>query len=307
MRVPLFLVLSGCLGTDALVPATVDDDPSLPSLEIGDTRLRIEHFGDVAHPLVVVLHGGPGSDYDGLLPLAALVEEGHQVLFYDQRGAGLSRRHDAGTITAARHVGDLDALVNRYAPDGTATLVGHSWGGQLAAAMAQAHPDRVDQLVFLEPGPFTGARWTELGLQEVDMTATHLNDLFWSEQMVGPDSHARLDWHFQQLLSEQLAGYAFREEDPMPFQRMGFVGYRDVIADTLVDGVATWDFRPDDVDWTGRAHFLWGGANTLMDDAYRREQEADWPGSTTRTFPGAGHDLPWVETEAVLAHLREVL
>lgn len=301
------MMLVGCHDTDALVPPTVDEDPALPTFDLGDTVVRGEVFGADNDPLVVLLHGGPGADYDGLLPLAGLQHHGFRVLVYDQRGSGLSRRHEPASLDADSHIADLVTLVDRHSPDGTAVLLGHSWGGQLAVAATQAHPDTFEDIVLLDPGPFTGARWATLGLDTIDMTATHLNDLFWSEQMLSPDGHARLDFHFQQLLSGQLDGYAQRKANPMPFQRLGYVGYNDVISNAMQDGEPVWDFASGLKEWQGTAHFVWGGANTIMDPAYRTSQEADFANVTSLTLDGVGHDIPWVSPDAVIDHVLEVL
>src|SRR5688572_29141984 len=98
----LSLAVSGCVCADDpgnLVPKTVVDDPTLPAIAINGTRLHSEAFGEPTDPIIVVLHGGPGSDYRGLLPLRALAEDGYRVVFWDQRGAGLSQRHAPETIT----------------------------------------------------------------------------------------------------------------------------------------------------------------------------------------------------------------
>jgi len=312
MRVTLTLLplLSACLDLEApgtLVPATVDEDPSLPRIELDDTVLHGEVFGDPADPLLVIVHGGPGMDYAGLEPLTALAGEGWQVLAYDQRGSGLSQRHEPGSTTAWTHPDDLAALIERFSPDGTAALVGHSWGGQLSAATVQAYPERVTDVVLIEPGPFTGERWETLGLTRIDMSATHLNDLFWSEQMVGRDSHEQLDWHFQQLMSDQMPGYHMSKDDPMPIRRMGFVVYEDVMSSAMEDGRPAWDFATGLDAWPGTAHFVWGGENTIMDEAYRAEQEADWPSTTSTVLEGVGHDLPWLLVDDTIALIQEVL
>ena len=101
---PLLLpiALAGCLDPDEpgnLVPKTVDEDPALPRIEVAGTLLHAEAFGDPTAPTVMVLHGGPGGDYRSLLPLRALADDGYRVVFWDQRGAGLSQRHDASTYT----------------------------------------------------------------------------------------------------------------------------------------------------------------------------------------------------------------
>src|SRR5690242_445823 len=97
----LSIPLSGCLcASDPcnLVPKTVAEDPSLPAIDVAGTRFHAEAFGDPNAPVILVLHGGPGSDYRCLLPLKALADDGYRVAFWDQRGTGLSTRHDPSTI-----------------------------------------------------------------------------------------------------------------------------------------------------------------------------------------------------------------
>ena len=53
-----------------LVPKTVEEDPSLPRIEVNGTTLHAEAFGDPSAPMVMMLHGGPGGDYRSLLPTA---------------------------------------------------------------------------------------------------------------------------------------------------------------------------------------------------------------------------------------------
>ncbi len=73
------------------VPATVATDPSIPHIKIDDITFHAETFGEPTNPVVVVIHGGPGGDYGYLLNLHQLADE-YFVVFYDQRGAGLSPR-----------------------------------------------------------------------------------------------------------------------------------------------------------------------------------------------------------------------
>ena len=85
---------------DYQVPATVMDDPGLSRLVIDGYTFHGEIFGQSDNPVVIVLHGGPGGDYRSLLGLQALADE-YFVVFYDQRGAGLSERVPAEQLTLA--------------------------------------------------------------------------------------------------------------------------------------------------------------------------------------------------------------
>jgi proline iminopeptidase len=101
---------------------------------------------------VVAVHGGPGLHSGSLVsfePLAA----GGTVIFYDQRGGGRSSLPQyIQQINAPLHVSDLDAVLGHFGI-ARATLLGHSWGGLLAALYAAEHPGRVARLILVAPMP----------------------------------------------------------------------------------------------------------------------------------------------------------
>ncbi len=65
---------------------------------------------------------------------------------YDQRGCG--RSQDAPPYDIATFVADLDALRAHWGCDSW-TVMGHSWGAELALMYALRHPKRVGRLVYL--------------------------------------------------------------------------------------------------------------------------------------------------------------
>ncbi len=138
----------------AALPATVDTDSALPRITLDGKTFHSETFGDRANPTLIVLHGGPGSDYRYLLGLQALADR-YFVVFYDQRGGGLSTRIGAEGLTAQDMVDDLNLFVDHYSPDRPVILIGHSWGAMLAAAYIGQYPERVGQVVLAEPGALT--------------------------------------------------------------------------------------------------------------------------------------------------------
>ena len=50
----------------------------------------------------------------------------------------------------AEHMGDMEAILDHYAPDGQVRLVGHSMGGILSCLYAGIRPERVEHLVTLD-------------------------------------------------------------------------------------------------------------------------------------------------------------
>jgi len=87
------------------------------------------------------------ADYFG-----QLTADGFDVWVYDQIGTGRSSRlGDPRGYTIARGVTDLEAIRQQIGTD-RLVLIGHSWGGQVAAAYLAAHPEHVARVVFSSPG-----------------------------------------------------------------------------------------------------------------------------------------------------------
>jgi pimeloyl-ACP methyl ester carboxylesterase len=106
----------------------------------------------------VLLHGQPGSGSDWR-QVADLLPGELVTVALDRPGYGTSRQAAGGFAANARAiVAELDARgVER------AVLVGHSYGGGVALALAQLAPERVEALVLLAsvgPGCLTG--WDRL-------------------------------------------------------------------------------------------------------------------------------------------------
>jgi len=144
----LFIAMRG----DYTVAALVTEDGTLPSREIADVRLPMRILeGPTDARTIVVLHGGAGSDFRSLLGLSGLADT-HRVVFYDQRGAGLSERVPAELLTLDGYLEELDAVIALTSPGRPVVLIGHSWGAMLASAYFGAHPERVDRAILIEPG-----------------------------------------------------------------------------------------------------------------------------------------------------------
>ena len=60
-----------------------------------------------------MLYGGPGNDYRYLLSLKALADD-YFVVFYDQRGTGLSPRVDVKEHTIENMINDLNNIIDYH-------------------------------------------------------------------------------------------------------------------------------------------------------------------------------------------------
>ena len=117
-------------------------------VQTADLQLHYQIFGD-GFP-ILFLAGGPGAENTAMLPLVRELERGYQVILLDQRGTGQSRleRVDSSTITLAKYVEDVEALRKHLGFDHW-VLLGHSWGGLLALAVAADHPDPVAAMILV--------------------------------------------------------------------------------------------------------------------------------------------------------------
>jgi proline iminopeptidase len=115
------------------------------------------HGAERGAPVLLWLHGGPGGAESPLFRYFNSGLEDHFVVAYwDQRGAGRSfdPQADVRELTVARHVADLDIVVDhlrRSLDQERIILIGHSWGGTLALLYAHAHPEKLSAIVCVAP------------------------------------------------------------------------------------------------------------------------------------------------------------
>jgi proline iminopeptidase len=124
------------------------------SFDSGCKALAYQEYGSEGEP-IILLAGGPGMNPAYMAPVAKILASGkRRVVLFHQRGTGASA--DAIScnerMNLAGAVADLDALRVSLGLE-KLTIAGHSWGGMLAMAYAQEHPDRVAGLLLLDPGP----------------------------------------------------------------------------------------------------------------------------------------------------------
>lgn len=113
-------------------------------VRLGDVSVRVlERPG--RDPAVVLLHGLPGTADDFDAVTARL--PGVHTIALDRPGFGFS---SGGYHPLAQQLATIDRLLARLGVHGPVVLVGHSYGGTLALAYAEAHPQRVRGLVLVD-------------------------------------------------------------------------------------------------------------------------------------------------------------
>ena len=115
-------------------------------INVGDCELYCEAEGE-GTPLVL-LHGGPGSTHHGFHPHFSRASKFSKVIYYDQRGTGISDHERGERYTLDQAVGDLESLRKALNIDKWVVL-GHSYGGLLSQYYAIKHPENVKGLVLV--------------------------------------------------------------------------------------------------------------------------------------------------------------
>jgi proline iminopeptidase len=298
-----------------LVPRTVAEDPSLPAIDMNGSRFHFETFGNPANPVIVFVHGGPGSDYRSLLRLAerhngySLTDE-YFLVYWDQRGTGLSKRHDKSLLTLDVYRSDFDSLVNRYSPGRPVLLIGESWGGMFATEFINRSPQRVAGAVLIEPGPLDGATAARIenDIFDLDMTSEWLNDFAWASQFLSPDDHIRMDYERMLGAKNSQPKYHENKENPSPVWRMGAAASRYIAEDGQDEnGHWDYDFTTNLAAFTTPVLFLAGAWSEVQGESLQQEQILHYPSASLQVIDGAGHDVAWVKTPEVLAQIRTYL
>jgi proline iminopeptidase len=138
-----------------LLGITASPYSNLRTFDTGCKALAYQEYG-TGKP-IVLLAGGPGMNPAYMAPVAEMLAvAGRRVLLLHQRGSGKSA--DAiscrDRMNLAGAIADVDALRTHLHLE-KISIAGHSWGGMLAMAYAQAHPEHVAGLLLLDTGPLS--------------------------------------------------------------------------------------------------------------------------------------------------------
>lgn len=278
-----------------LVPMTADEDPSIPAITVNGAVLHAEAFGPADSAIVVVIHGGPGSDYRYLLNCKALADDGYRVVFYDQRGTGLSQRFDESVYNMQIAYDDLAGVIAHYrtSPSQKVFLLGHSWGGMLATAYINAYPDAVDGAVLGEPGGFV---WKDVedyldGSRSFGFFSEGLNDaVFFDQILTGKaDEHEVLDYKFDLLTAvEATADSPIGNEGALPKWRSGavtFNAYFELGQNERPDWTQNLD------QFTTKVLFIYSENNEAYGLSHAQKVASAYPHVQLFEALDAGHDM----------------
>lgn len=303
LKVTLLIVVStqfSCSEIDpnepgALVPKTVDQDTTLPSIFVNGTLLHAETFGNPNNSMVVFLHGGPGADYRNALNIKQLADNGYFVVFYDQRGAGLSKRQDKNSYSIQLLLDDLNAVILHYktAPSQKVFLFGHSWGAILATAFINKYPTKITGAILAEAG---GLNWNDLKAyneksKKLQFFSETTNDAFYLDQFfTGTENqHQILDYKLAvQSAFSYTDGNTEGIEGPSPFWRYGAVTLNSLVDIAENQG---YDFTTNLNQYQKKVLILYSENNNAYDLSVAQNEANYFPIHQIEKIDGTGHEM----------------
>ena len=136
-------------------------DPDSRFVEVNGVTVHYKETGE-GEPVFILMHGFGASEFSWSEVMEPLSRSG-RVIAYDRPAFGLTERPMEGNWTGTNpysvqgNVELLDGLMDELGVE-KAILVGNSAGGEIAAAYAIEHPERVQGLVLVDPAVGKGNR-----------------------------------------------------------------------------------------------------------------------------------------------------
>lgn len=168
---------------------------------------------NVANPVIIVLHGGPGfSDTAFLRYRTPQLEKSFTVVYWDQRGTG--RSYDAtiprASMTVARVLADLDELVDfvrmRLGKEKVA-LLGHSWGSALGVLYASRFPHKVAVYAGVaQAGDWAAGEKASYANAVAEAERQHDRSVLKRLRAIGPPPHSAKEVFVERMCTQRLRG-----------------------------------------------------------------------------------------------------
>ena len=141
------VVLARSSRVDDSWPNDTYNTTNLEIIVTDGTTLHVE-VDECDSPLTVIFCHGYALSLEAWCFQRRDLQGQARLVFYDQRSHGLSGRADFDTHHVDQLGDDLFDLIAAVAPTGPLMLVGHSMGGMTIMALAQDHPELIQERVY---------------------------------------------------------------------------------------------------------------------------------------------------------------
>jgi proline iminopeptidase len=283
-----------------------------------EADIELSHFNVGEGRNVLIVHGGPGAPYaepwTGLEPLTGV----YRFHYYDQRGCGQSTRPIDTfastnfyknmtvldqTLGLGAQVADIERI-RRLLGDDKLILIGHSWGGFLAALYAAEFPERVEALILVAPADVLVMPQPSGGLFEA------VRQRLPAEQQADYDAYLKEYLNFSDIFAKSEADLVALNQE--------FAKYYQAVVDTALPDEGGepggWmvqamyfsmglrhDYRPA-LEAVEAPVLVIHGASDLQTEAATRVYVEAFPNARFQIIEAAGH-FPFLEQPAAFAQV----
>ncbi len=272
------------------------DDGKSRFMTLSDgTRVHYRDQGDRAAPVLVLLHGRSSSAFtwEGW---AKALSGRYRLISIDLPGHGLTGRTATDDYSDAAAVAFVKAVTEKLELY-RFTVVGNSWGGELAGAFAIANPKRVTHLILIDAGGIAmpgGERKVPLAFQLMGKPV--IGDLLaWITLRAIVAEGVRSVYGDPAKVTDALIDQFHdmgRHEGNRQVRKMRL----KLPQEALLEGRLKEIRRPTLI--------LWGEKDGLLPLSMGQQFDAGIPNSTLHVFEGAGH-VPMEEIPAESAAVAE--
>src|SRR5215470_3890660 len=189
-------------------PAAARDGGQLIDAGEAPANVKVEGVG----PTIVLIHGfGAAIDWwDNIAPELAA---DHRVIRIDLIGHGGTAAPATG-YSIEKQAALVSAVLDNLAVD-RVTIIGHSMGGEVATALAEIKPERIERMILIDSPPTAGTTFTFV-------TEAYLKPLL-GEFL----SHFRSDRAIRRGLAQGFApGFAVPEKFVADFKQLTYTAFR---------------------------------------------------------------------------------
>ncbi len=134
--------------------------------------LRLAHLDEGDGQPVIFLHGEPTWSFLWRNVIPPVRDAGYRCIAPDLPGFGRSDKPVAIDWYSYDRLTEATAALLEELEIRGATVVGHDWGGPIGLRLAVEHPERIERIVMLDTGLFTGhQKMTEAWIKFRDFVA----------------------------------------------------------------------------------------------------------------------------------------
>lgn len=303
-------------------PQTVTQNKKLPYIQLNGIKFHTHTYGNNSNQTIIILHSGPGNDFKNLLHLKNLSDK-YFIVFYDQRGSGLTQRVTSKQLTYHNYLSDIKEFVKQYSNNKKVILIGQSWGANLALYFTAQNPNLIDKLILASP--------TALNNQSLKILNDKINSyktpnfsnilnliLCWlkSLHVNGPDDNASKDF----LMKEYIYN-SENQHNPLSFYyggkipqtekniwRFGADASKFVIKSMLnPDGFYKNDLMMNFNEFLGETYIFTGSNDKITGTDFQLKQSSFYHFTKIIEIENCGHNFFSEKPNLSLQKIKEIL